>query len=71
LRFNTFGGRGVQLAEKVKRERVGRVSCADVRLLGVVVVAHLLSSGSASGQTTARFAAASGIHRQRIIKPPR
>src|SRR4029078_6418526 len=49
--FNTFGGRGVQLAEKVEGERVGGVPCAFVRRLGVVVATHLLSYpvGAAAG----------------------
>ena len=42
-RFNTVGGRGVQLAEKVSGERVGGVRCAFVRRVGVVVATHLLS----------------------------
>ena len=41
--FNTFGGRGVQLAEKVEGERVGGVPGVFVRRVGVVVVTHLVS----------------------------
>src|SRR4029079_1933251 len=41
--FNTFGGRGVQLAEKVSGERIGGVPGAFIRRLGVVGATHLLS----------------------------
>jgi len=41
--FGTFGGGGVQLAEKVRGERIGGISRAFVRHLGVVVATHVLS----------------------------
>src|SRR5262245_42015457 len=64
--FNTLGGRGVQLAEKVKGERVGGIPGVFARRRGVVVATHVLSSAvlARCGRATAFWSAAGKLPRR-------